>query len=93
MSEPSSDVSEIQAVTAKRRRVLWLVVAVMLVIWLVVLPRIARYPVVRRHIDHNLERQVEADAMFYTEVGPVRGVTIGHRRERVTIGRMRMAPE
>lgn len=75
----------------KKRRRLLIAAAAVLALWLIVLPEVADYPPVRRHIDRNRDRQVEADAMFYTEVGPVQGITIEHRDGRIVTGRLRMS--
>jgi hypothetical protein len=37
-------------------------------VWLVVLPWIARWEVVERHLQLLEERQIDASAMFYTEL-------------------------
>jgi hypothetical protein len=52
------------------------------VIWLVILPSMARLPVIRDHIAAMEEGQIEVDAMFYTELNwkpPRRGSRAGVR--------------
>jgi hypothetical protein len=60
--------------------------ALIAVVWLVVLPGIGRLPAVRRHSDAMRAGEIEASAMFYTELnwtpptGPVwRRATTGIR--------------
>lgn len=42
--------------------------AVILVLWLVVLPWLADLPPVRRHIEFLEQRRIDPSAMFYTEL-------------------------
>lgn len=42
-----------------------------LAVWLVVLPRIADQPPIRRHIEFLEQRQIDPSAMFYTELEPM----------------------
>lgn len=60
-------------------------------VWLVVLPRVGQWESVRQRIDRNREAGIEGGAMFYSELGRVRGVRLRYRdgrwvRESFTIG-------
>ncbi len=63
-----------------------------LIVWLGVLPRLGRQPSLRRHIERNRAGQIEPDAMFYTEVGPLEGISLEHRDGQIVVGRLPMAP-
>lgn len=43
-------------------------VALMAIVWLTVLPRIARMPAVADHIQQMEQEHIQVDAMFYTEL-------------------------
>ena len=55
---------------AAGRRWLHLILAIVVLIgaWLVVLPMLGSYPPVRRYLDWTAEQNLNANAMFYTEV-------------------------
>ncbi len=56
----------------------WLTLAVGLVaiVWLGVLPQLAKVPAIRQQIDRNADYRINADAMFYSEVGPIEGIRL-----------------
>jgi len=51
---------------ATQRLIQWIIASS--VIWLVVLPWIARWEAVERHLRFLEERHIDASAMFYTEL-------------------------
>lgn len=52
---------------------LCLAVAVILLLWLIVLPWLADQPPVRRHIEFLEQRRIDPSAMFYTELETLPG--------------------
>lgn len=61
-------------------------------VWGLVLPRLSRVAPIAERISRNHRAGIEADAMFYTELGPLRGVRWlrtpeGGRFERFAINR------
>ena len=74
---------------SSRRRGLRLLVttATLAFVWLVVLPRLATWGPVRQLIERNRREGINADAMFYTEIGEVEGIRL--RQEAGTVVRQR----
>jgi hypothetical protein len=48
--------------------------AALVLLWLAVLPRVARQPSVQQHIEFLQQRQIDPSAMFYTELEAMEGV-------------------
>lgn len=77
------------------RRVPWSLIACVLtavIVWLAILPRLGQQAAIRRHIERNRANRIEPDAMFYTEVGPLDGISLEHRHGEIIVGRLPMAP-
>jgi hypothetical protein len=55
---------------------LTIAVGLIATVWLGVLPQLARVPAIRQQIDRNADYKINADAMFYSEVGPVEGIRL-----------------
>lgn len=55
---------------------LTIAVGLIAVVWLGVLPHLASVPAIRQQIDRNADYKINADAMFYSEVGPIEGIRL-----------------
>lgn len=64
--------------------------AVILFLWLLVLPALGRQSSVRRHIEHNRAEGIHPDALFYTEMGTIDGVQLVYVDGKPTAQPIRM---